>query len=81
VPPAGDDEGIPVLDDEGRMVGWLTHRDVLRAYRDRGSGSATTDRTGSPGPTDASRSEAQNYERTAARARAALTSADRVEMS
>jgi CBS-domain-containing membrane protein len=29
----GDDAGLPVVSDEGRVVvGWLTHRDVLRAY-------------------------------------------------
>jgi CIC family chloride channel protein len=75
---AGDDEGIPVVDSEDRMVGWLTHRRVLRAYRARSARSESTDRTGSPGPMDAERSEAQNYETTAARARAALTSADKV---
>jgi chloride channel protein, CIC family len=32
---AGDDEGIPVVDSSDRMVGWLTHRRVLRAYRRR----------------------------------------------
>ncbi|HJS96581.1 MAG TPA: CBS domain-containing protein, partial [Solirubrobacteraceae bacterium] len=32
---ACDDEGVPVVDDKGRMVGWLTHRRVLRAYRAR----------------------------------------------
>jgi hypothetical protein len=47
----------------------------------RGAQALDTGRTGSPGPTDAERSEARDYERTAARARAALTSADRVEMS
>ncbi len=80
---AGDDEGIPVVEDNERMVGWLTHRDVLRAYRDRAAAArpTTTDRTGSLGPTDAERSEAPDYERTAARARAALTSADSVGMS
>jgi CBS domain-containing protein len=30
---AGDDEGVPVIDAGGRLVGWLTHRRVLRAYR------------------------------------------------
>jgi chloride channel protein, CIC family len=30
---AGDDEGIPVVDAAGRLVGWLTHRRVLRTYR------------------------------------------------
>jgi CIC family chloride channel protein len=29
-------DGLPVLDGTGRsVVGWITHRDVLRAYRDR----------------------------------------------
>ncbi|MGO9905863.1 MAG: CBS domain-containing protein [Solirubrobacteraceae bacterium] len=87
---AGDDEGIPVVDPDDRMVGWLTHRRVLRAYRERAmrigsregpTRSAAPDRTGRDGPTDAERSEAPDYERTAARARAALTSADSVEMS
>ena len=30
---AGDDEGVPVIDADGRLVGWLTHRRVLRAYQ------------------------------------------------
>jgi len=30
-----DDEGVPVLDEHGRLIGWLTHRRVLRAYRER----------------------------------------------
>jgi CIC family chloride channel protein len=31
-----DDEGLPVLDTDGeRVVGWLTHRHLLRAYRKR----------------------------------------------
>jgi len=31
-----DDEGLPVLDTDGeRVVGWLTHRDLLSAYRKR----------------------------------------------
>ncbi|MGI8903512.1 MAG: chloride channel protein [Solirubrobacteraceae bacterium] len=29
---ASDDEGLPVTDDDGRLIGWLTHRRVLRAY-------------------------------------------------
>ncbi len=96
---AGDDEGIPVVDPDDRMVGWLTHRRVLRAYRERATGSSITDRTGLDGPTDAELGKAgptttrpftgvapdsrrgPYYEMTAARARAALTSADRVEMS
>jgi CBS domain-containing protein len=32
---AADDEGIPVLGEQGRVVGWLTHRRLLRAYRQR----------------------------------------------
>jgi CIC family chloride channel protein len=32
---ATDDEGVPVLGDQGRVVGWLTHRRLLRAYRQR----------------------------------------------
>jgi CBS domain-containing protein len=33
---AGDDDGLPVLsDDRGRLVGWLSHRQVLGAYRAR----------------------------------------------
>jgi chloride channel protein, CIC family len=32
---ATDDEGVPVLGDHGRVVGWLTHRRLLRAYRQR----------------------------------------------
>ncbi len=32
---ASDDEGVPVLGDQGRVVGWLTHRRLLRAYRQR----------------------------------------------
>jgi CIC family chloride channel protein len=32
---ATDDEGVPVLGDHGRVIGWLTHRRLLRAYRQR----------------------------------------------
>ena len=32
---ATDDDGVPVLDEHGRLIGWLTHRRVLRAYRER----------------------------------------------
>ena len=32
---ATDDDGAPVLDEHGRLIGWLTHRRVLRAYRER----------------------------------------------
>ena len=33
-----DDEGIPVMADDDQLVGWLTHRRVLRAYRERYGG-------------------------------------------
>ncbi len=29
---AADEEGLPVLDREGNLVGWLTHRQLLRGY-------------------------------------------------
>jgi hypothetical protein len=33
---ASDEQGIPVTgDSDDQMVGWLTHRRVLRAYRQR----------------------------------------------
>jgi CIC family chloride channel protein len=33
---SSDDDGLPVLDRDGRdVVGWLTHQRVLRAYHDR----------------------------------------------
>ena len=31
---AGDDEGIAVIDADERLIGWLTHRRLLRSYRD-----------------------------------------------
>jgi chloride channel protein, CIC family len=67
---AGDDDGIPVVDSSDRMIGWLTHRRVLRAYQERASREAG----GVP-------SDPPPYASTAARARAALTSADKVGMS
>lgn len=30
-----DEDGVPVLDEHERPIGWLGHRDVLRAYRKR----------------------------------------------
>jgi CIC family chloride channel protein len=34
--------GLPVLDaDDGRVIGWLTHRDVLRAYAGGGEGGSS----------------------------------------
>lgn len=44
---AGDDEGVAVIDADRRMVGWLTHRRVLRAYRERAAGDGA-----SPQPLD-----------------------------
>jgi CIC family chloride channel protein len=36
-----DDEGLPVLDSEGdRLAGWITHRDLLRAYGARLPGAS-----------------------------------------
>jgi CIC family chloride channel protein len=35
---ATDDEGIPVLDDRDQLIGWLTHRRLLRAYRTQVNG-------------------------------------------
>jgi chloride channel protein, CIC family len=32
---ATDNEGIPVLGDDHQLIGWLTHRRLLRAYRGR----------------------------------------------
>ena len=29
---SSDREGVPVLDEAGRVIGWITHRQVLRAY-------------------------------------------------
>jgi chloride channel protein, CIC family len=40
---ATDDEALPVLTtDDDRLIGWLTHRRVLNAYRQRLSSEATT---------------------------------------
>ncbi len=56
---AGDDEGIPVIDAGGRLVGWLTHRRVLRAYRRQAvldaaaSGSSTSARAAPSHPRSA----------------------------
>jgi chloride channel protein, CIC family len=47
---AGDDEGIPVIGADGRMVGWLTHRRVLRAYRERARLTGSADRTATDHP-------------------------------
>jgi chloride channel protein, CIC family len=38
-----DEEGLPVLAGDGRrVVGWLTHQQLLRAYRDRLNGAGPT---------------------------------------
>jgi CIC family chloride channel protein len=39
---ATDDEGIPVLDDHDQLIGWLTHRRLLRAYRTQANGHDPT---------------------------------------
>ena len=39
-----DDEGVPVMADDDRLVGWLTHRRVLRAYRERYGGDRAATR-------------------------------------
>jgi CIC family chloride channel protein len=43
-----DDEGLPILDHDGNhVVGWLTHRQLLAAYRKRlGEGGQTSSQTG-----------------------------------
>ncbi len=41
---ATDDDGVPVLDEAGdRLVGWITHRVVLAAYRQRARGAAAAE--------------------------------------
>ena len=30
-----DDDGVPVLGEGHQLIGWLTHRRLLRAYRER----------------------------------------------
>jgi CIC family chloride channel protein len=44
-----DEDGLPVLSDDGtRIVGWLTHRDVLTAYRQTVRGTAERARPDRP---------------------------------
>ena len=38
---SSDDTAIPVLDTDGQLIGWLTHRRLLRAYRERSGQNAT----------------------------------------
>jgi CIC family chloride channel protein len=47
-----DDEGLPILDQDGSHVaGWLTHRQLLRAYRTRlGESDPTSSRAGRDAP-------------------------------
>ena len=52
---ATDDDGLPVLDERGdHVVGWLTHRRLLGAYRkqlgERDPPSSRDSQDGSPGP-------------------------------
>ncbi|MGI8507681.1 MAG: chloride channel protein [Solirubrobacteraceae bacterium] len=37
-----DDEGLPVTDEHDQLIGWLTHRRVLRAYLKRDSNTKPT---------------------------------------
>ena len=37
-----DDEGVPVLGEDHQLIGWLTHRRVLRAYRERSGAQQPT---------------------------------------
>ena len=30
-----DDEGLPVIDEDNQLIGWITHRHVLRTYLKR----------------------------------------------
>jgi CIC family chloride channel protein len=41
---ATDDEGLPVMADDDRVIGWLTHRRVLHAYRERYGGDRVVTR-------------------------------------
>ena len=64
---ATDDEGVPVTGEHDQLIGWLTHRRVLRAYQKRfGQPRATrteptpmpappTEVAGSPTPSDPAR--------------------------
>ncbi|MGI8413083.1 MAG: chloride channel protein [Solirubrobacteraceae bacterium] len=57
---ATDDEGMPVLggEDDDELIGWLTHRRLLRAYRERVSRRSTAvtssqpEAQANPGPTE-----------------------------
>jgi CIC family chloride channel protein len=52
---ATDDEGVPVTDEHDQLIGWLTHRRVLRAYQKRFGRPrpATTEPAPVPTPTSA----------------------------
>ena len=45
-----DDEGLPVTDDNDQLIGWITHRRVLRAYLNRFGAPQDTARTQAPPP-------------------------------
>jgi CBS domain-containing protein len=45
-----EEAGLPVVDaDEIRLVGWLSHRDVLRVYHAHSSSAARGPDGGTPG--------------------------------
>ncbi len=45
-----DDEGLPVTDENDQLIGWITHRRVLRAYLNRFGAPQDTARTPAPPP-------------------------------
>jgi CIC family chloride channel protein len=54
----GDDAGLPVLGpDRSHVAGWITHRDVLRAYHQERERLTPSDERAGPGPAHASAPE------------------------
>ena len=49
-----DDEGLPVTSENDHLIGWITHRRVLRAYLDRYGSPETTGTPLATGPTGGS---------------------------
>ncbi len=47
---ATDDEGLPVIGEDDRLIGWVTHRRVLRAYLTRFGAPEDTGRELAPPP-------------------------------
>ena len=45
---ATDDEGLPVTDEDDQLIGWITHRRVLRTYLNRFGAPQDTARTPCP---------------------------------